>query len=375
VKISASACVVDGTIQANGSWGDRGSGGSGGGIRLDVVGSLSGAGTIQAIGGGGDSGGGGGRIAVYFGSMTLPDTSISARGQAYGGSAGTIYLKDNAQANGDVIIDNGGVASSQATPLRTALMAFRSVRVRSAGRLEVASASFPKITATDLTIDGASSFLTTPLHDLGALRFSLSNALTLSNDGTIDVSARGLYGGGVTGTTFGDAGETLSTDGITPASGSTGGSAGSYGGLGSGSTPNATYGIMQNPRQTGSGGSRSQASGLGGRGGGRLWIDAATCSLATGTAIRANGEAATAGTGAQGGGSGGAVKLDCATITGGGNLEAMGGAGAGTSAGGGGGASTTTPGPARTTRAEGTGRRLALVVSERSSWEISCRRR
>jgi len=56
-----------------------------------------------------------------------------------------------------------------------------------------------------------------------------------------------------------------------------------------------------------------------------------------GTSITASGGVATLGTGTQGGGSGGALRLDCLTITGGGSLQALGGAGSGTNGNGGGG--------------------------------------
>ncbi|MEW5875323.1 MAG: hypothetical protein AB1752_09100, partial [Candidatus Zixiibacteriota bacterium] len=103
--ISATTCVIDGTMRANGgpSTTPNGvpGGGSGGGIRLDV-GDLSGTGVIQANGGTGfcswgcAGGGGGGRIAVFYTTLSFPSANISARGGSSGstGSAGTIYLKD-----------------------------------------------------------------------------------------------------------------------------------------------------------------------------------------------------------------------------------------------------------------------------------------
>ena len=105
--------ILDGSIRANGqsrlSSGLYEGGGSGGGIRLDVI-SLSGTGYIQANGGAGkyySSGsrynggsGGGGRIAVYYDDISGFDTNrIYAYGgqnsQNYNGGAGTIFLKQN----------------------------------------------------------------------------------------------------------------------------------------------------------------------------------------------------------------------------------------------------------------------------------------
>ena len=83
-------------------------------------------GAIRANGGSAapDSGGGsGGRIAISYDAMTLLDTNVLAMGGSAGspssdrpGAAGTVYLKNNAQAYGDLIIDNGGLWTTVATP-------------------------------------------------------------------------------------------------------------------------------------------------------------------------------------------------------------------------------------------------------------------
>ena len=77
--------------------------------------------------------------------------------------------------------------------------------------------------------------------------------------------------------------------------------------------------------------------GLGGSGGGLVWIEATECSIPAGTAITANGESAVDGSGTQGGGSGGTVRLECIQLDGAGAISANGGAGAGTNGNGGGG--------------------------------------
>ena len=311
-----------------------------------MTGELSGSGTIEVMGGRGGSNswprasGGGGRVAIYYGTLSLPVESIHARGGDYEqrGSAGTIYLKDANATHGDLIIDNMNQISTVGTPLLTNLSAFESIEIRNRGILEVTGFDHPHLLLANLLVDGPDSALISTDRDLDGLRMSVSGDLDLSNGGSIDVSEKGLLGAGEPGNGFGDAGETFAIDGQTVESGSTDGSGGSYGGLGGGPSPNSTYDAPENPRHVGSGGSRSAAStGTGGNGGGRIWIDAATCSLASGTAILASGQDAGSGTGAQGGGSGGAIKLDCLTINGGGDLYAYGGNGAGTDGHGGGG--------------------------------------
>ncbi|VAW37904.1 hypothetical protein MNBD_GAMMA01-1029, partial [hydrothermal vent metagenome] len=108
---------LDGQIIANGSivgdttWG----GASGGSIWLDIN-TLTGSGLIQAHGSGvSGTPGGGGRIALYYDDLTGFDTSsqVTAYGGKFNsdiahiqGGAGTVYLKDNAQALGEIRIIN-----------------------------------------------------------------------------------------------------------------------------------------------------------------------------------------------------------------------------------------------------------------------------
>ena len=129
VKITAGALQVDGSIIADGGAGTattyNGGGGSGGGVNLHVS-TLSGTGMIAARGGAGPGGaGGGGRIAVYYDTLTLPTGNFMASGgksasqnnSSYNGGAGTIYLKSNSLLMPDLIINNGGVNTSRATPI------------------------------------------------------------------------------------------------------------------------------------------------------------------------------------------------------------------------------------------------------------------
>jgi len=113
IQITATNLFLDGTLRANGAAMGAGAG-SGGGIRLEVS-ALSGSGAIEARGGDDHpSAGGGGRVAIYYDSTTFPDTNIEVRGggPTFIAGAGTIYLKDNAAASGDLVIDNAGLPTS-----------------------------------------------------------------------------------------------------------------------------------------------------------------------------------------------------------------------------------------------------------------------
>ncbi len=127
VRVDAvGAVVVDGTVRAAGSSASGGPAGAGGSIRLAGA-SVAGAGSIDASGGSGaaagEPGGGGGRIALLGASV---DDSLVARTLAAGGtadsaeergSAGTLFVKRDSQALGDLIFDNAGLDSSQESEL------------------------------------------------------------------------------------------------------------------------------------------------------------------------------------------------------------------------------------------------------------------
>jgi len=112
------------------------------------VGTMRGGGTIEAIGGLGvnsfptpSASGGGGRIAIIYDSSSFPSAQITARGGdgIRPGSAGTIYLKDNAESYGNLIIDNGNVTTLLMTPRMTIYRNFDSLIIRNKGRLWVDS--------------------------------------------------------------------------------------------------------------------------------------------------------------------------------------------------------------------------------------------
>ena len=194
--ITATDCVINGTLQANGGNGAGGGSsatsgaGSGGAIRLSVSGALSGSGTIQAIGGfaacgaGGCSGsGGGGRIAIYYGTTTFPLTNLGARGAnaASFGNAGTIYLKDNAQPRGDLIVDNGGGMSGRETGMKTALASFGSITLRNGGILAPVSSDIVAFTVDHLHVNSNGT-----LNQKIDLNLPLGSELDL-NGGVINV--------------------------------------------------------------------------------------------------------------------------------------------------------------------------------------------
>ncbi|MFN7941176.1 MAG: carboxypeptidase regulatory-like domain-containing protein [Thermoanaerobaculia bacterium] len=114
--------VVDGAMRANGAT-NLAPGAAGGSVRLDAQ-DISGRGTIEADGG---PGGGGGRIALY--GQSIADDLV-ARVHAYGGArsgggatsrlqgaAGTVFLRRNGEARGELRIDNRDLASEQWTEL------------------------------------------------------------------------------------------------------------------------------------------------------------------------------------------------------------------------------------------------------------------
>jgi hypothetical protein len=144
VTINARTCQIEGTIQANGTNSGDG-GGSGGAIRINAD-TVSGTGQVLANGGNGtfwnDAGaGGGGRIAIYYTINTFPVGNTIARSGTptlFGqGSAGTIYLRDNAQSYGDLYLDNGNIASNLNTPLHTVLTRLRNLTLRNKGTLSI----------------------------------------------------------------------------------------------------------------------------------------------------------------------------------------------------------------------------------------------
>jgi len=389
VRLAAGSLILNGGILANGSdsqlnWGGAG---SGGGIRLDV-GSLSGSGSISARGGscgGNPSAGGGGRIAVYYNTNSLPTANITAWGGKSGngstagsnGGAGTVYLKDNAKTNGDVIVDNGGIATTKTTvvsggnyDLNVTGGALTSVAgdVSMGTDMTLSNCTLVisgGLTVPDLTLDNCSLTVSGAVNVAGLLTLKNNSVLshsaatatsqyeldvtagTVNIDATskIDVTGKGYLGGyqagnpTITGRTCGSVSGGACVN--TTAGGSATSSGGSYGGLGAG-TSNAGYGNLLDPKEPGSGGGGNSYTNyngtityLGGNGGGlvRLKADA----LILNGRILANGGNSDSQTNMGGAGSGGGIRLDVGSLSGIGSISAQGGTGWSNPSGGGGG--------------------------------------
>lgn len=123
VRISAAGrMAIDGAVRVDGA-ANLAPGAAGGSVRLEAL-TIDGSGSVEADGG---PGGGGGRIALV--GQTIGDALV-ARTHATGGqrtgvgigpyhqgSAGTVFLRRGGDLHGELILDNGGVASAQWTEL------------------------------------------------------------------------------------------------------------------------------------------------------------------------------------------------------------------------------------------------------------------
>ncbi|HXA17287.1 MAG TPA: Ig-like domain-containing protein [Thermoanaerobaculia bacterium] len=121
IRIKAQSLNLDGSILANGFYANQLNAGSGAGgsIRIDA-GSFAGAGAVHANGADAapfNFGGGGGRIAIYATSMALPRANVTAVGGTNSGAPGTVLFRTGSQLYGDLVIDNGGRATSVKTTL------------------------------------------------------------------------------------------------------------------------------------------------------------------------------------------------------------------------------------------------------------------
>jgi len=425
VRIKVGSLSLNGSIVADGASATYGSG-SGGGIRLDVS-ALTGSGAIYARGGTNTSfgAGGGGRIALYYDTSTLPVANIVASGGQTGtgsnstrnGGAGTIYLKDNAKTNGDLILDNRGIDSGEnSTQIKSlgraviaiithdslvkngaswisgalagfkvnpnvnqkqfftvkdnnpdtifidpadgnlnsvaavgdtysGVFAFNSLKVLGKSRVSCLEQLYVD---TELVVDN-STLLTNEIY---ANRILLQNGgllshpsattsntyrltlgvvtdLTIDATSKIDVSGRGYLGGGQGG----NSGNIGMTFGNTATGGSVYYNGGSYGGLGGvsvwGGTVNNSYGNLNLPDESGSGGGGN----LGGNGGGLVKITAGTLNLAGGIVADGSGTV----TSYTGAGSGGGILVNAGDLSGNGTISVKGGSTASTNYGAGGG--------------------------------------
>jgi hypothetical protein len=303
------ATTVNGVVASDGAGAWKAGGGAGGSVRL-ATGSLAGSGAIRADGGGAGtqdgwsaSGGGGGRVAVTCDTTTFAG-SLSARGGqgvtnsgASIGGPGTVYARDTTTPRETVTFDNAGLSGytyHQAFSMPAADLMMASGEVYfgcTAGPLEV----------RDLTVQAGT--ITCPENDGAGLRLNVNRNLTVASGGSISVSGRGSPN------CSGPGGGHYNT-----------GDGGSYGGQG-GKNWLAPYGSVQYPDSYGSGGGNSNGNQYtGGPGGGllRLTVNA---DLVVDGSISADGYGAWQG----GGGSGGALRIACGTISGTGVISAIGG--------------------------------------------------
>ena len=379
------ALTNNGTIAANGeglvSEGVTG-GGSGGSVNIAAK-TIAGNGLITANGGVGEylnagGGGGGGRVAIRltqsgatFDSYAI--TNISALGGDGGpnqtgedGAAGTVYLKTQDQAYGDLIVKNSGTSTAALTLLTNATYRFASITTTNYGLLVPGTNAVLDLTGCTLHSDStisnitsrivighANSSITWPaaFTNHGALSWkgtnvypmttdltiasggilthevsnnesdkvnlSITGNLTIDAGGVIDTWARGYY--------------TFSGPGAAEGTGDKRGGAGhgGEGGWGQGvSVRSTTYGSITDPDRHGSG-AKSYT-------GGGAVILSVSGALTNNGLITAKGDGTPPYT-SSGGGSGGSVNLTVATLAGNGTITADGGVGEYLNAGGGGG--------------------------------------
>ncbi len=331
ILINAVNVTVDGSIRANGgeSAGSAAGDGSGGGIRISTK-TLSGAGNITANGGGSGNGtgGGGGRIAITFFDMETMNaggiTAMGGLGQYGSGANGTVFLKQEQTAGGELVITGQGPATPWTNLTIPTGYTFDSITLRDNARV---------ITNDPITVTGAlwvtgNSILTHSGPNEAGLVINAS-VVQVDAGSAIDVTGRGYAGG---------AGDWESGRTLGNAYGSGPGTGGSYGGLGgrysdgSAGQANLVYGNVKDPVFLGSGGG-SWGGYDGGSGGGRITIHATEEVIVHG-AIRSNG-GESAGS-AAGDGSGGSIRIETSRLAGTGSISANGG-GSGNGVGGGGG--------------------------------------
>jgi len=352
IRLTTNTLTLDGSVIADGGSipANYGSGaGSGGGILLNV-GTLSGSGIISAKGGFTTyntnyfGAGGGGRIAVYYNTNTLPLANITATGGVSGngsvatrnGGVGTIYLKDNAKFNGDVVINNTNIATSTSTPIPGGN--YEQFSLTGA----VISVNADITISRDLTLDGSSVTVMAPVDVTGNL--TLKNGSVLSHNGAtstttymldvtaasvnidatskIDVTGKGYLGSYQAGNNS----TTGMTYGNTIIGGSTTYNGGSYGGMGGmssyGGNVNAVYGDMKQLGEVGSGGGGGGSTFPGGNGGGLIKL--ITNNLTLDGSIIADGGSIPTNYG-SGAGSGGSILLHIGVLSGSGIISAKGG--------------------------------------------------
>jgi hypothetical protein len=193
------------------------------------------------------------------------------------------------------------------------------VRVIAGGTLTVSGQHAP----ASLTVE-AGGVVRHNRGDIGGVDLDLAGALVVETGGLIDAAGLGYRGGRRDGNAS-TTGETAGVDGApTLVGGAAFRSGGSHGGRG-GSFDNgwsAVYGSAEAPSHLGSGGGAQASQYIGGNGGGRIRIEAA--SVTVDGIVRADGQAVVSN---AGGGSGGSVHLVVrgGAVSGTGSITALGG--------------------------------------------------
>ncbi|MBS2032930.1 MAG: hypothetical protein JST54_33970 [Deltaproteobacteria bacterium] len=377
VRINAGSLVLNGQILADAESNACGYYGSGGGIRLDT-GTLSGSGSISALGG--YYYGGGGRVAIYYqtnnGFNFANVVASSQYATSSGGGAGTVFTKSATEANGELVINDQGATPTanytKATPVPGG--AYDKVTVTSGvvefqgdvtvadleaqgggetfdGALSIGNSQL-NLTNSTLTLNQAPTLaagvglnltnttvawpmtITTALSSLSLtsrskltavqattasaykLDLNVTGAVTIDSTSSIDVSGDGYLGGYERSNSASAFGRTQENALETVSR-----AHGSYGGYGESDTSAwvATYGDLKDPNDLGSGGFGNSASCAGGAGGGLVRLVAG--SLALNGQILANGEPSACAYY----GSGGGIRLDVGTLSGSGSIGALGG--------------------------------------------------
>jgi hypothetical protein len=390
--------TLNGPMSANGAngtdTGEAAGGGSGGSIWL-TTGTLNGSGEITANGGLGGNGtnasnnhaggGGGGRIAIYYTTNNLSQGQLSATGGTpYGspanrGGAGTIFLKQDSQTNGELIIDNktsfasNHISRNEYTPILTTNLVLDTLTITNYNHVLPLSTitvnqmniheggifynsnntttTYSSINWTggvivdnggifnvvsgggDLTIPTGSRLeANTPRTYTGLVVDGVlthsentnleTNKLNYTVNGDITVNSTGSIN--VNGRGYsaynGPGGAAYNGSG---AGGASHAGVGGNGSNGTGST--VIYGTLNAPFNLGSGGGSGNGT-TGGSGGGIIKL-VSSGNLVVGGTISANGSNGGAGTYGAGGGAGGSVWIHAETISGAANIRANGGNG------------------------------------------------
>jgi len=312
--------VLDGTISANGfSISGNNGGAAGGSVYVNTT-TLAGSGAMTANGNQGENAnGGGGRVAVYY-----------ADASGYTGYSGC------AAAAGGVGAQNGTVVFFDTSVPNNALYVYQQMSFAQDSSLHFGSVTLG--TNATVTLGGGSTLQVDGLLDLA----SNATALCQSQFNSATNAAGQWVGQGVTinaSNVTVEAGSAIIADGqgFTTGAGPGGpingigdyNSGGSYGGRGSGAS-GPTYGSYSTPTNLGSAG--GGANGGYAAGGGAIALHVAGTLLLQGS-ISANGQSSNGGN--DGGAAGGSVYITTTTLAGSGTITANGNQGPNAQGGGG----------------------------------------